>query len=590
MERLQQQFQLFVAARDNNHDQTNNDNTNDNSTKGGVKELEEGRPNYTNPDNAFEVGDSMINGGGDNNNTDVMLKEYGYKYEYNPTRSPTTTSEEDNNEDDDEEEDYDPLSKAMEQTQEANHPNETKRLQPLKQSTAVITKSDEHIPYIFCLGTTYHPVHDYHPRKQYESSLFWFTYRYDFPEIVPYRITSDAGWGCMLRSAQMLLAHTLRVHFQSSKWTPSKSLQKTRAGDKLTMSIMTWFADFPSKTESVYSLHNMVAAGLAKYETLPGEWYGPGTACYVIRDLVALHAKTQPSLFRVHVCEQQGTIYKDKVYELMAHDSKKRAEERRKQQQQQNPTTIPQPSHPLEDPLIQISSTDQTAASTTLQQPINVEDLEWDTGLLLLIPLRLGLDKFNEEYSKLLAQSFWLPQSVGVLGGRPRGARWFYGAYADGSRVLGLDPHTVQCAPTKTHGGKQIYMSDEYLRSVHTPYPEIYPIPKMDPSIAIGYYCRNKKEFAALEASLQEMKSIATESNKGKSIPDLFTFENKAPDYLNNDNTTGDTAGIDGGVVDSMLSDTMNDPFLDDGDDNTGGGGGGGQIEESDDEDEYVLL
>ena len=49
---------------------------------------------------------------------------------------------------------------------------------------------------------------------------------------------------------------------------------------------------------------------------------------------------------------------------------------------------------------------------------VDVEDLEWDTSLLLLIPLRLGLDELNEEYTRGIAEIFGLPQSVGILGGR----------------------------------------------------------------------------------------------------------------------------------------------------------------------------
>lgn len=71
-------------------------------------------------------------------------------------------------------------------------------------SRAANTKGLEMKTYV--LGRTYHPINDYHPRRDDESSLFWFTYRCDFPEIAPYNITSDAGWGCMLRSLQMLCA------------------------------------------------------------------------------------------------------------------------------------------------------------------------------------------------------------------------------------------------------------------------------------------------------------------------------------------------------------------------------------------------
>jgi len=360
----------------------------------------------------------------------------------------------------------------------------------------------------YILGKIYHPVHGLHSRRDDESSLFWFTYRCDFPEIAPYNITSDAGWGCMLRSAQMLLAQALRYHFKSRGWKPVQLLTRRRQ-DPFVRSLLTWFADFPSATENVYSLHNMVAAGLAKYDKLPGEWYGPGTACYVVRDLVELHARhlankkaqqqqqqqnnsnnannnhmqqpPQPPqqlmedrpIFRVHVASQ-ALVCRDEVENLMTRDSKARLEHARREKEKES-----QPQHPLdlawEEELIE-----------------SVDPVTWDTALLLFIPLRLGLKNFQEEYVQAVAHTFSLPQSVGILGGRPRGARWFYGAVADGSRIFGLDPHTVQNAPRRRTArvnskiSSVVELSDDYLRSVHTTYPEIFSLQKNGSQYCLG--------------------------------------------------------------------------------------------------------
>ena len=406
---------------------------------------------------------------------------------------------------------------------------------------------------IHLLGKAYHPIHDYTARRTDESSLLWFTYRCDFPEISPYRITTDAGWGCMLRSAQMMLGQALRMHFKTRSWQPPSALAQRKL-DPFLRSLLTWFADYPSRQDCVFSLHNMVAAGLAKYDVLPGEWYGPGTAAYVMRDLVELyeqqrqqHVNTMP-IFRVHVASQ-GTVYKDTVNHLMS----KQAQDKRSKLTVQNVTT--EPLHPL-DPL---HINDTTLLST--------QDLPWDTSLLLLIPLRLGLKSFNTDYTTGLAHMFSLSQSVGILGGRPRGARWFYGASADG-KLYGLDPHTVQMAPQRRRvtnkAGKTTFvvaMTDDYLTSVHTTNPETMVLSRIDPSLALGFYCKNREDFVALCHSLEVWNKANPKA------PELFTMADTVLDY---------SANLSSAMHEMMLS--MN------GGENEGGSG------HVSDDDEYVLL
>lgn len=63
-------------------------------------------------------------------------------------------------------------------------------------------------------------------------------------------------------------------------------------------------------------------------------------------------------------------------------------------------------------------------------------------GLILLVPLVLGIGKVNPAYFDQLQQSLQWPQSLGVVGGRPGSSLYFVGH--QGQQLLYLDPHTVQ--------------------------------------------------------------------------------------------------------------------------------------------------
>lgn len=407
----------------------------------------------------------------------------------------------------------------------------------LSPSNAAILSKMSHVG-TYVLGKTYHPIHDYNIRRMDESSLFWFTYRCDFPCIEPYGITSDAGWGCMLRALQMMCGQAIRLHYKSRDWRPPSGPQQRRL-DPFVRSILTWFADFPSSKESIYSLHNMVATGFSKYDKLPGEWYGPGTACYVLRDIVAMHERNQKNdrtanqqqiqlppkpIFRVHVAAG-GTVYRDTIEETMTRDHVATAEH----EKQINEDNHPEQSHSLDAQWVSDDLLDPL--SLAYKDSLRGREVPWDTSLLLLIPLRLGLKSFNNDYIEAVSFTFSLPQSVGVLGGRPRGARWFYGALSDGSKIFGLDPHTVQAAPkrrTALMNGVQssiVDLSDDYMRSVHTTYPEVFSLSKMDPSIALGFYCRGRDDLESVFASIQSWKRSHPKS------PDLFTVADQMPQY-----------------------------------------------------------
>jgi cysteine protease ATG4 len=448
----------------------------------------------------------------------------------------------------------------------------------------------------YVLGKLYHPIHGYAAHREDEASLIGWTYRSDFEvPIQPYEITTDAGWGCMLRAAQMLLTQALRMHFHSRNWRPPRLFSHQRQ-DPLLRSLLTWFADYPDSSShfSIYSLHNMVATGHARYEKLPGEWYGPQTVCFVLRDLVDLHEakqsqwndglstaarsgpnqRQQKPIFRVHVADQ-GCVYRDLLHHRMARQHVACTEQANLRSETQKV-----PLHPLDwdDELVGMS--DCHCVSNYHSEP-------WDTACLLLIPLRLGVHAFNPDYVQIFTYIFSLPQSVGVLGGRPRGARWFYGVRTDGSKILGLDPHIVQPSPRRRYATVNnvprtpvVDLSNEYLHSVHSAPQETCALLRMDPSIALGFYCRDAQDFEILVDAVQRFR----EQYPG--TPELFSVNDKSPDYatfFSNDTNGRNTKSTN---VTSLLDDD-DDDFEEKCSLN---GDLSANLNDSDNDDDFVLL
>ena len=52
---------------------------------------------------------------------------------------------------------------------------------------------------------------------------------------------------------------------------------------------------------------------------------------------------------------------------------------------------------------------------------------EWRRSLLLLIPVRLGVDNVPHMYYPIISSLFQFPQSLGVAGGKPRSSLYFVG-------------------------------------------------------------------------------------------------------------------------------------------------------------------
>ena len=124
-----------------------------------------------------------------------------------------------------------------------------------------------------------------------------------------------------------------------------------------------------------------------------------------------------------------------------------------------------------------------------------------------------------------------LPSSrfVGFIGGRPRSAYYFFGYSEKSEELLCLDPHTVQYY----HGEKlKEDLIDEY--SCSNPLV-LSGVDNLDPSLAMGFLCKNQHELDDLVGQLEKLNLVAIM----KSLPDFGFPEDDNENSRNNEPVCG---------------------------------------------------
>jgi cysteine protease ATG4 len=124
--------------------------------------------------------------------------------------------------------------------------------------------------------------------------------------------------------------------------------------------------------------------------------------------------------------------------------------------------------------------------------------------LLLLLPLRLGLQQVNSLYAGFIAGCLQLPASVGIVGGLPGRSLYFVGGQE--SDLLFLDPHILRPTPFSPDSTNVPDLVNEF----HTDMVRSIPIKDMDPSMLFGFVCGNGEEVLRLKEQLETLNRTAS--------------------------------------------------------------------------------
>ncbi|UJR21316.1 hypothetical protein I4U23_024407 [Adineta vaga] len=364
---------------------------------------------------------------------------------------------------------------------------------------------------IYLLGKKYNgreeTTHDDNLRPQSEHSYpnflkafserIYFSYRKQFESLTSSRngdvITSDGGWGCMIRCAQMLLAQTLLIHMTNTFNTSYSNIQisekcpkrnsieyfrhpsRTNRNKEIYTDIIRLFGDLPH-LNCPFGIHKIVELGTS-HGIRPGDFFGPVSAAHCLKEAVqvAVENKEIPEILRIYI-SQDAIIYRQDVNDLCS------------------------------TPLSNRNSNKKTSLYPTLDSlTTESQSSRWLTSVLILVPLRLGLHELDLIYEDYLKDALKLPQTVGIIGGSPRHAVYIIG-YQDDS-FINLDPHFIQTT---------VNVLDETfdISSYSCSSPKKLTAKKMDPSCTLGFFCRDKADFEMFCAQWNHICHLASDDRR----------------------------------------------------------------------------
>uniref|UniRef100_A0A4W4ECZ0 Cysteine protease n=1 Tax=Electrophorus electricus TaxID=8005 RepID=A0A4W4ECZ0_ELEEL len=312
------------------------------------------------------------------------------------------------------------------------------------------------------------------------TSRLWFTYRKNFQPIGGTGPTSDNGWGCMLRCGQMILAEALIRRHLTRDW-------RWLRGERQKEGYISILHAFIDKKDSYYSIHQIAQMGVGEGKSI-GQWYGPNTVAQVLKKLAVFDTWSR---LAVHVA-MDNTVVIEEIKRLCMPwlDFERGACASQ-----------------------EVNGCLEGACALVEEDPVL-----WKP-LVLLIPLRLGLSDINEAYIETLKQCFMMPQSLGVIGGKPNSAHYFIGFV--GQELIYLDPHTTQSAVEPCENGQ---VQDDSYHCQHPPCR--MHICELDPSIAAGFFCLTEDDFDDWCVHVRKLSSC-------RGLP-MFELVDSQPSHLIN--------------------------------------------------------
>jgi cysteine protease ATG4 len=295
------------------------------------------------------------------------------------------------------------------------------------------------------------------------ASKFLFTYRYDFEYIGSTSYSSDVGWGCCLRSMQMLLAEAnCRLTF-GKDYIFNHILSDTKDQYSKYLNIIKLFED-TSKSGALFSLHNILLTNSVQAESMLSKMSSYLSSISSIASKVSNSASNSAtSVNESKIGQWVGPFQASKMVKK---------------------TSDANNNNNSSSCNIYISP-DNTVYLDELTIMVNQKPT------IILIPIRVG-DQLNKEYLPSLVATFKLNQSLGIVGGSGNSSYYIIGYQDD--RLIIMDPHQVQKSAL-IDNMENMSEIKEVCTTYHTPELSSIGINDLDPSLALGFLIKDKGDL-----------------------------------------------------------------------------------------------
>ena len=330
------------------------------------------------------------------------------------------------------------------------------------------------------------------------NSIILFTYRNNYkPQINSKNnsiYNSDCGWGCMIRSSQMLLGRALYKIFKSEEKQKEKKINK----NFLLKSVIYFFLDNnlqliqdeTGKTKTYYGMENYIS----KLQN-----YNKKNIFGIKREICAI----EPPFSIQKICiigeilgKTCGEWFSDfdlpKIYNLI--NESFNVFPKVKINHYNSNLEL---SHLLERCFKEIPEEEEIKEKFII---FNEKKYIFKKIGIIFISVRLGLESIPEEYFPSIKKLFECKEFIGLIGGKVNSASYFIGYINDD--LLFLDPHYNQ---TSVNDLEKEGISSFINKTIYK-----LPLTNLQTAFTICFLCRNMEEYINF---LNFCKIVSNDSN-----------------------------------------------------------------------------